>query len=435
MSQHPLHDVLQSTYWLIVIGGALGVFSVLVGVTFRRIGAPVLLAFLGLGMLSGSDGVLGIRFTDFTAAYITGSVALTVILFQGGLRTPVALLRLAFWPALLLATAGVAVTTLVVGASVSFVERIPVLPALVAGAIAAPTDAGAVMVLLSRSQIAVPKRLLAVLEVESGLNDPMSVFLTFLLLRLLVAPGSVSTLHAVLSFAGEMAGGAILGLAAGWILSAVLRRLPIEPGLASVFVVAAAICIFGVAQLLETSGFLATYVAGIVTGARLSNQLAALTEFFEGLCWLAQIVLFLMLGLLITPHELPHFIPSAVAGTALLILLARPVAVFACLSPFGFGPREAALASWAGLRGAVPIYLSFIPALVDPGRDAGLFSVIFIVVVASLIVQGWTIKPAARLLGFAPGMQPDHGRGALAEPVRAPHPAPADRIEGDGDDR
>ncbi|HUB46853.1 MAG TPA: potassium/proton antiporter [Acetobacteraceae bacterium] len=434
MSQHPLHDVLLSTHWLIVIGGALGLLSVLAGVTLRRVGAPVLLVFLGLGMLSGSDGILGIGFTDFTAAYIIGSIALTVILFQGGLQTPVAMLRLAFWPALLLATAGVAITTLVVGACVSFVERIAVLPALVAGAIAAPTDAGAIMVLLSRAQIAVPKRLLAVLEVESGLNDPMSVFLTFLLLRLLVAPGSGSVMDTVLSFAGQMTGGAILGLAAGWLLSTALRRLPIEPGLASVFVFAAAICIFGVAQLLGTSGFLATYVAGIVTGARLPNQLPALTEFFEGLCWLAQIVLFLMLGLLITPHELPHYIPSAVAGTALLIFIARPVAVFACLSPFGFGPRESALASWAGLRGAVPIYLSFIPALVNPSRDAGLFSVIFIVVVASMIVQGWTIKPAARLLGFSPNAHP-RGRAALAEPARAPHPAPADRIEGDGDDR
>jgi potassium/hydrogen antiporter len=166
----------------------------------------------------------------------------------------------------------------------------------------------------------------------------------------------------------------------------------------------------------------------------LPNQVSALTEFFEGLCWLAQIVLFLMLGLLITPHALPRFIPSAVAGTALLIFVARPVAVFACLSPFGFAPRESALASWAGLRGAVPIYLSFIPALIDPGRDASLFSVIFIVVVASLIVQGWTIKPAARLLGFSPNRH-SHDRTALAEPARAPHPAPADRIEGDGDDR
>jgi NhaP-type Na+/H+ and K+/H+ antiporter len=402
VSNQPLHDVLHSAYWIIVMGGALGVLSVLAGVLSRRIGAPVLLAFLALGMLSGTDGILGIPFADFTAAYVVGSVALAVILFQGGLQTPLALLRLAFWPAILLATIGVAITTLVVGGCVALFERIHLLPALVAGAIAAPTDAGAVMALLTRSRVAVPKRLLAVLEVESGFNDPMSVFLTFLLLRLIAMPGTVSVTHSIVSFVEQMTGGALIGIVAGWGLSVALRRLPLESALASVLAAAGAICIFGVAQLVDTSGFLATYVAGIVAGARAPNLREALTEFFEGLCWLAQIVLFLMLGLLITPHDLPRFIPSAVAGTALLIFIARPVAVFACLLPFGFTLRESTFASWVGLRGAVPIYLSFIPALVDPGRDASLFSVIFIVVVASLIVQGWTIGLAGRVLGFAP---------------------------------
>lgn len=400
-NQTLLHDALHGAHWLIVLCGMLGVLSVLAGVMSRRIGAPVLLAFLALGMLSGSDGILGIRFDDFTTAYVVGSIALAIILFHGGLQTPLTLLRLALWPATLLATVGVAITALVVGGSVSLLQGVPLLGALVAGAIAAPTDAAAVSVLLAESRAAVPQRLRAVLEVESGFNDPMSVFLTFLLLRLMVMPTTVSLQQTVVSFIVEMAGGAILGAAAGWVLALALRRLPLESALAWVLAVAGAISIFGLAQLLGTSGFLATYVAGIVAGARTPSRRDSLMGFFEGLGWLAQIVLFLMLGLLITPHSLPRLIPAALAGSALLIFVARPLAVFACLLPFGFSVKEMAFASWVGLRGAVPIYVSFIPALVDPGRDAGLFAVIFIVVVTSLVVQGWTIGLAARLLGFA----------------------------------
>jgi NhaP-type Na+/H+ and K+/H+ antiporter len=391
---------MAQSHKLILLGGALGLLSIIAGVISRRLGAPVLLVFLALGMLAGDDHVLGIPFDDFGSAYLIGSVALAVILFEGGLNTPVAMLRLAFWPAAVLATIGVGVTAGILGAVISLIAGVPIAAALLAGAAAAPTDAAAVSALLRRAGAALPERLYALLEVESGLNDPMSVFLSFLLLRLIAEPGSVGVGDAVRLFFEEMAGGAALGLAGGWLLAQSLKRLPIEAPFAPVLVLTGGLAVFGLAQLLGTSGFLATYLAAVVTGATQHRARQDVEHFFEGMAWLAQIVLFLMLGLLVTPEDLPPYLPGALIGATVLILLARPVAVFACLLPFRFNLRETAFASWVGLRGAVPIYLSIIPGLADPQRDERLFASIFILVVASLVVQGWTVAPAARLLGF-----------------------------------
>jgi NhaP-type Na+/H+ and K+/H+ antiporter len=396
------HAAITRSHSLILLGGGLGVLSILAGLISRRIGAPVLLVFLAIGMLAGDDHVLGVQFDDFGSAYLIGSVALAIILLEGGLKTPVAMLRLAFWPAAALATIGVAVTAGILGAAAWLIDGVPVAAALLAGAAAAPTDAAAVAVLLRRAGAALPERLFAVLGVESGLNDPMSIFLTFLLLHLIAEPGSIGVGGAVLLFLEEMAGGAALGLAGGWVLAQSLKRLPIEAPLAPVLVLTGGLAVFGLAQLLGTSGFLATYLAAVIIGAARHRARQDVEHFFEGMAWLAQIVLFLMLGLLVTPEELPPFLPGAVVGAAVLILLARPLAVFACLLPFGFNLRETAFASWVGLRGAVPIYLSIIPGLADPHRDERLFASIFMLVIASLIVQGWTIAPAARVLGFGP---------------------------------
>jgi cell volume regulation protein A len=395
------HAAIAKAHELILLGGALGLLSIIAGLISRRVGAPMLLVFLALGMLAGEDGVLGIPYDDFTSAYLIGSVALSVILFEGGLKTPVSMLRLAFWPAAMLATIGVALTAVILGVFVSLVDGVPLLGALLAGSAAAPTDAAAVAVLLRRAGAALPERLLALLEVESGLNDPMSVFLTILLLRLIAEPVAIGIGDAVLLFVEEMAGGAVIGLAGGWVLAQLLKWLALEGSLAPVLVLTGGLAVFGLAQLLGTSGFLATYLAAIVTGATRHRARQEVEHFFEGMAWLAQIVLFLMLGLLVTPHDLLPYLPGAIIGAAVLIVLARPVAVFACLIPFGFGIRETAFASWVGLRGAVPIYLSIIPGLVDPNRDKRLFASIFIVVIASLIVQGWTVGLSARLLGFA----------------------------------
>jgi NhaP-type Na+/H+ and K+/H+ antiporter len=394
------HAAMAKAHQQILVAGVLGMLSIAAGLISRRVGAPMLLVFLALGMLAGEDGVLGIAYDDFASAYLIGSIALAIILFEGGLKTSVSMLRLAFWPAALLATIGVAVTAVILGIFISVLDGAAILGAMLAGAAAAPTDAAAVAVLLRRAGAALPERLLALLEVESGLNDPMSVFLTLLLMRLIAEPGSIGAGGAALLFLREMIGGAGLGLAGGWALARSLKHLPLEASLAPVLVMTGGMAVFGLAQLFGTSGFLATYLAAVITGATQHRARQDVEHFFEGMAWLAQIALFLMLGLLITPHQLPPYLPGAVVAAAVLTFLARPAAVFACLLPFRFTLRETAFASWVGLRGAVPIYLSFIPALADPNRDQRLFASVFILVIASLVAQGWTVGSVARLLGF-----------------------------------
>jgi potassium/hydrogen antiporter len=385
---------------MILVGAALGMLSVLAGLVSRRLGAPVLLVFLVLGMLAGEDGPGGIAYDDFSSAYLIGSVALAVILFEGGLKTQLSMLRLAIWPALALAVIGVGVTAAIVAATVVWIAAVPFVEAMLVGAAVAPTDAAAVAALLGRARTALPERLGALLEVESGLNDPASIFLTIFVVHVIVDPAWATWLNAVQLFMREMIGGMVLGLGGGWLLSLMLRRLSLEAPAAMVLALSSGLTLFGLAQILGTSGFLAIYLAGVFAGATRHHARHAVGDFVQGSAWLAQIVLFLMLGLLVTPHDLVPSIPAGITIAIVLIVVARPVATFACLLPFRFAWREQAFASWVGLRGAVPIYLSFLPALADPSRDKRLFCGVFVVVVVSLVIQGWTIGAAARLLGF-----------------------------------
>jgi cell volume regulation protein A len=391
---------MELAHELILVGAGLGVLSILAGLASRRLGAPVLLVFLVLGMLAGEDGPGGIPYTDFYSAYLIGSVALAVILFEGGLKTHLSIMRLAIWPALALAVVGVGITAAAVAGTVMLVAGVPFVMAMLFGAAVSPTDAAAVGTMLRRAHLALPDRVTALLEVESGLNDPMSIFLTIFVIRAITEPVLSTWSNAGWLLAREMFGGAVLGLGGGWLLGFLLRRLMLEPAMAMVLALAFGLSLFGVAQVLGTSGFLAIYLAGVITGATEHRARREVEHFLEGFAWLAQIVLFLMLGLLVTPHTLLPFIPEAIVIAVVLIVVARPVAVFACLLPFRFSWRESAFASWVGLRGAVPIYLSIIPALADPERDARLFSGVFVVVVVSLVIQGWTIGLAARVLGY-----------------------------------
>lgn len=404
---------MDTAHHLILLGGALGLLGIAAGLLSARLGAPLLLAFLGLGMLAGKDGPGGVVFDDFRAAYLIGSAALAIILFEGGLKTRPATLRAALWPALALATAGVAITAGVVAAMFALCVA-PPWPyplwtlALLVGASLAPTDAAAVALLLRRARVAVPERVAATLEMESGLNDPVSVFLTVLVTNYLLTPGIVTAGQAALLLARETAGGAALGLAGGWALLFALRRMEAEAALCPVLALMGALALFGAAQSLGASGFLAVYLAGVAAGTGGHRSSAAVEHFFEAFGWLAQIVLFLMLGLLVTPYELP-MTWAVPAVTATLILLARPVACLVCLPPFGFTWRETAFASWVGLRGAVPVYLTTIPLLAGVRDAQFMFGPTFVVMVISLVVQGWTIVPAARLLGFRRGKS----RGAV----------------------
>ena len=397
---------MDASHEIILVAGLLCLVAIFAGLLSARVGMPFLLVFIGIGMLAGEDGPGRIQFDDFKAAYLIGSLALAAILFQGGLSTERRMIRQALWPSVALATAGVAISAGLVGASVKLLFGVTWPEALLLGAVLAPTDAAAVSVLLHLSHAPVPSRVVAALEIESGLNDPMSVFLTVGLVELLTAPQGMDSGHAAVLFLKEMGGGAAVGLASGTVLLWLFRRLRTEGSVFPVLAVGAALAIFGGAQVLGASGFLAVYLAGVIAGNYDHQADQPVKRFFGALGWLAQIALFLMLGLLVTPHELPSVILPALAVAAVLILLARPAGVMACLLPFRWPARDAAFIAWVGLRGAVPIYLTIIPLLAGVRAGRTLFNVVFVVVIASVAIQGWTIASAARLLRLKPDEAP-----------------------------
>ena len=391
---------MEHAHDLILLGGVLGLLSIFAGLASGRVGAPLLLVFLLVGMLAGEDGPGGLVFDDFPASYMIGSIALAAILFEGGFKTQRSLLRLAFWPALAMATAGVVVTAGIVAGAAWLLFGVPPGEAAVIGAVLAPTDAAAVGVLLRRARLALPERLLALLEIESGLNDPTSVFLTVAATEALVQPGSLTASHAALLFASEMGGGAAIGLGGGYALLAMLRRLRAEAPIFPVLALSAVLAVFGAAQTVGASGFLAVYLMGVIAGAGDYRTRGRMEEFYEAFGWLAQIALFLLLGLLVTPHKLLPQSGMIAVVTAVLIVLARPAAALACMLPFGFGLRATGFAAWVGLRGAAPIYLTIIPVLQGAPHGERLFGLAFGTVVASLVAQGWTVRQAGALLGF-----------------------------------
>jgi cell volume regulation protein A len=337
-------------------------------------------------------------FSDFGATYLLGSIALVVILFEGGLKTSKAMLSIAFRPALVLATLGVAVTAGLVGAGLMLGGGMTWMAAFLVGAIVAPTDAAAVAAVLRASKVVVPERVIAVLEVESGLNDPMSVFLTLTLVHVLLLPGDISAGSIAVHFLREMLGGAAMGAAGGWLLVQIVQRVRAEAAVYPALMLSGGLALFGACQSLETSGFLAVYVAGVVVGTRAGVLAHGIEQAFEAFGWIAQIGLFLMLGLLVTPHDVVPLLGQAMMTAIVLIFIARPLAGVICLKPFGFSWGETGFIGWVGLRGAVPIYLAMIPVLSGlPYGESG-FSAAFAIVVLSLAVQGWSIKPVAKLM-------------------------------------
>jgi cell volume regulation protein A len=395
---------MELAHHLILIGAGLVVLSIFAGLVSSRIGAPLLLVFLALGMLAGEDGPGGLRFGDFDEAYLAGSLALAIILFDGGLRTTRQHFQVAWAPSLPLATIGVVLTAIVTGAAAALLLDLHWAQGMLVGSIVASTDAAAVFFILHLRGLHLRERVAATLEVESGLNDPMAIFLTILGVHLLQAgmlevswatAGEVSAL-----FLRQIVGGTALGIIGGVALLRLINRLDIAPGLYPILALAAAMLIFAIAQTLETSGFLAIYLVGFILGSRRHRATQLIARFSDGISWLAQILMFLMLGLLVTPSSLlPDVLPSI--GVALvLIFIARPIAVWLCLIPFRFTPRERAFIAWVGLRGAVPIFLATIPVLAGVEGGFVFFSVAFVVVLTSMIVQGWTVPVLARRLGL-----------------------------------
>jgi len=396
------------TFSLILAGATLVLVSIFASLAFARIGAPLLLLFLGIGMAVGEDG-LGVRFDNFHLTYVLGSVALAIILFDGGLRTSRDTLRLAAGPAVTLATLGVLLTTGMAGLIAAPVLGLSLVEGFLLGAIVGSTDAAAVFPLLNRRSNAIERRVGATLEVESGLNDPAAVFLTVLLVEAVTAKDAFSSMEALGLFLTQMAGGGVIGLLGGLALLWAVNRVSIATGLYPILVVTGGIFIFAFAHAFHASGFLAAYIAGLVFGLGRHRARQHIARFHDGLAWLSQIVMFLLLGLLVTPSNLvPDLAPALVIALGLM-LVARPLAVMLCLLPFRFNWSEIVFIGWVGLRGAVPIFLATIPVVAGLPNASLYFNVAFVVVIASLIVQGWTIVPAARWLGLMVPPSPQTG--------------------------
>jgi cell volume regulation protein A len=387
----------EASHHLILLGSALVLLSIFAGVFSARFGAPLLLVFLGLGMLAGEEGPGGIRFRDFHAAYLIGSIALAIILFDGGLRTDPNAFRRALWPSLALATIGVLLTAAIVGAATVLLFSTSRTRGLLIGAIVAPTDAAAVSALLHLRRLELRARVAATLEVESGINDPIAVLLAVLLVNLIEVPAALSGSSIIALLAWELMGGAAFGIGGGYLLLALINRLEATSGLYPILALAGATALFGAAQTVGASGFLAVYLGGLILGGHRHRATQVINQAFDAFAWLSQIVLFLMLGLLVTPSALLPILGPSLAIAAALMLLARPVAVALCLLPFRYTVPEIAFISWVGLRGAVPIFLAIIPVLAGLPDAAIFFGVAFIVVLISLILQGWTVAAAARM--------------------------------------
>ncbi|MHB0775348.1 potassium/proton antiporter [Halomonas sp. WWR20] len=389
---------MESINSLFLVCGFLIALSIVGSRVSSRIGVPLLVLFLGLGMLAGEDGLLGIQFNDYYRAFLIGQLALAMILLDGGLRTRFKTFRVGLKPALSLSTFGVFVTSGIVGLAAMWIFGLSPIEGLLVGAIVGSTDAAAVFSMLSGQGVNLNERVGATLEIESGTNDPMAIFLTITLAEMLIGQttGVVGTL---IRFVSQFGIGLLVGVGGGWLVAKLLRWLDLAPGLYSLLALAMGFFIFGLTGLIGGSGFLAIYLAGLMIGNQPGRHLEFILPVHDGLAWLSQIGLFLVLGLLVTPSEMIDYALPGVILALILIFIARPLAVLLFLKPFfKFRWRESLFISWVGLRGAVPIVLAIFPVITGVENAALYFNVAFFVVLFSLLLQGSTLAPMARWL-------------------------------------
>src|SRR3954464_565719 len=391
---------LDSVSLAILLGAVLVLAGILSSLLALRFGAPLLLVFLAIGMLAGDSGPGQLQFDDVRTTYLVGSVALALILFDGGLRTRFARIRTVLAPSMVLATVGVLLTALITAPFAKYALDLNWTESLLVGAVVASTDAAAVFLLVHTQGLRLRPRVGATLEVESGTNDPFAIFLTLMLVEY-ISLGTGTAAHVVMEFIQEAVLGAAVGFLGGRLVVIALNQVALPQGLHAPFVTTAALVIFGGSQIMHASGFLAVYLAGIIIGNRPTRAHNSVVAFLDAATWLAQIVMFVLLGLLVSPSRLGGSVLPAGGGAFVLMLVARPIAVFVCLAPFRFNWREKIFIAWTGLRGAVAIFLASIPMLVGLSKAYLYFDVAFVVVIISLLLQGWTLAPAARRLHVA----------------------------------
>ena len=366
----------------------------------QRLSIPVALVFLLIGMLAGSEGLGGIAFDDYRAAYRLGTAALVLILFDGGLNTAGTVLRAAWKPAALLATIGVIATAALV-AGAARVLHIAWPTALLLGAVVSSTDAATVFAILRGSGIHLKRRVGATLEVESGLNDPVAVLLTTLLTANLIAPTAISASGIALEVMRQVGFGLVAGIAFGFGGRALLTRYTLPAsGLYPVLTVAIALLAYGTPTLLDGSGFLAVYVTAVILGNGPLPYRGSLLRAHDALAWLSQVTMFLVLGLLVFPSRLYDVALVGLALALFMAIAARPFVVACCLAAFGYTIRDIAYVGWVGLRGAVPIVLATYPVLAGAPGAERLFHLVFFIVVVNAIVPGSTVPSVTRWLGL-----------------------------------
>jgi potassium/hydrogen antiporter len=390
---------------VLLIVGAILASSAALAFGAARTGLPVLVAFLGLGMLLGSDGPGGIDFDNAELTREAGTVGLGLILYEGGLQTSWRRLREVAVPATLLSTVGVIVSACVTGIAAQALFDLTWLEAFLLGAVVASTDAAAVFSTLRFTHI--PRRLARTLEAESGGNDPMAIALTLGLIAWIEHPRSHGFGDLTVLVVRQIGIGLIVGIALGAVAGWIFARIPEAIGaFAPVVSIAAAAVSFGAADTLGGSGFLAVYLVGLAVGSTPSRYRRQLAAFHEGVAFVAQVGLFVMLGLLVFPHELPHVALASVALALTLMLVARPAAVWISTLAAPYTNRERLLLGWAGLRGAAPIVVATFVLESQVRHSDSIFNIVFFVVVVSALVQGTTLERFAEYLGLTTRVTP-----------------------------
>ncbi len=409
---------------IFIVFSTLVILSIFTIKLSNRFGIPSLVLFLAIGMLAGSDGLGGITFDNPSMVRSLGITALALILFSGGLDTEWAAIRPIVWQGLSLSTIGVLVTALLIGVFVSWVQGFSFLEGLLLGAVVSSTDAAAVFMVLRARKTKIPRRLIQLLEFESGSNDPMAVVLTIALIQLLTVP-STSFGELVVFFVMQMGVGAVLGIAMGEIMRRSFNALDLElEGIYPVLSVALALLTYGLTDYLDGSGFLAVYLAGLVMQRKPFTHQQSVLRFHDGLAWLMQVTMFLALGLQVFPARLLPIAGVGLLVSLFLIFVARPASVHVALafSPMSF--REQTLVAWAGLRGAVPIILATFPLVAGLEKADTIFHMVFFIALTSVVMQGTAIPLLTRVLKIGVSPSNEGRSGPQLNPQSPPKSMP-----------